>query len=464
MEGLTISLIDLNRGSQSLVAQELRALFQTADDRVRLHEPQSPFEKKSGEFFEHPPDALFLILPENVGEVERALIRTFSREPAATPIIAVMEHGKTNEMIELFKLGVSDFITPPLSVCDVMPRLWRLTEHVRKKNSLIERLKETIGLRQIIGESPAFTAELQKIPFVSGCDSSVLIAGETGTGKEMFARAIHYLGPRANKPFTPVNCGAIPTDLIENELFGHTKGAFTSAMTSVSGLIYETDGGTLFLDEIDSLPLAAQVKLLRFLQEKEYRQLGSAKTRRADIRIIAATNTELEQAVQEGTFRQDLYYRLNIVRLALPPLRERTEDIPLLARHFLSNAADELGRQMMDFAPEAMWKLTGHEWPGNVRELENIIKRAVIFSKGNTIRQEEIDLPIAQSPSQPKSFQAEKARVVAEFESRYMREILEAHRGNITMAAKAARKNRRAFWELLRKYNIDAQKFRPLSS
>ncbi len=467
MKGLEISLINLDRASSYYLGDVLRAIFEGEDIIIREYRPDGicetalPFlPAESGPQV----DILLLILPGAITESDRTWIRTFCAKPGRIPIVAIIEGAGKSEIMELFELGVTDFITPPLRACDVMPRLWRLTEHVRKKNSLIERLKETVGLRQIIGNSPTLTTELQKIPFVSGCDSSVLISGETGTGKEMFARAIHYLGPRSDKPFTPVNCGAIPVELIENELFGHARGAFTSAVTSANGIIHDTDGGTLFLDEIDCLTSAAQVKLLRFLQEKEYRQLGSAKTRRADVRIIAATNVDLNEAVREGTFRQDLFYRLNIIHLALPPLRKRREDIPLLAQHFLDECAEEQGKKVIDFAPEAIIKLSLYDWPGNVRELENIVKRAVIFSKGDTIQQEEIDLPIAQYPSHPESFQAEKARVVAEFESRYMREILEAHQGNITQAAKAAGKNRRAFWELIRKYNIDVSNYKPLSS
>jgi transcriptional regulator with PAS, ATPase and Fis domain len=186
-----------------------------------------------------------------------------------------------------------------------------------------------------LGEPRIFQAEVRKIPLITRCDNHVLITGETGTGKEMFARAIHYLSPRSDKPFVPVNCGAIPVELVENELFGHERGAFTGANTAHAGLVEEAEGGTLFLDEIDSLPLLAQVKLLRFLQDKEFRRLGSSKPRHADIRTIVASNAVLEDSVQNGRLRQDLYYRLNVVSITLPSLRERTEDIPCLVDHFI---------------------------------------------------------------------------------------------------------------------------------
>src|SRR5207249_2674934 len=200
---------------------------------------------------------------------------------------------------------------------------------------VVQHLKEKLGLQQFLGESAAFVNELKKIPAIARHGASVLISGETGTGKEMFARAVHYLSPRSGKPFVAVNCGAIPVELMENELFGHATGAFTGASSTTAGLVREADGGTLFLDEIDALPLPAQVKLLRFLQEQEYRPLGSAKVCKSDVRIITASNADFAEALRLGRFRQDLYYRLAVIPLSLPPLRERIGDVPLLARHFL---------------------------------------------------------------------------------------------------------------------------------
>jgi DNA-binding NtrC family response regulator len=462
MEKFKISLIDLDVASSSL-KHELLTMFETNNASIQLHDSTAIRESCSA--FQivsknQQPDVLLFILPKIITEIERALIRTFSREPGRIPTIAVSESAGTNDVIEFLQLGVMDFITAPIKAVDVMPRVWRLAEHVRKKSSLAERLKETLGLHQIIGTSPALTCELQKIPFIAGCDSSVLISGETGTGKEMFARAIHYLGPRAGKPFTPVNCGAIPTDLIENELFGHARGAFTSAITSANGLIHETDEGSLFLDEIDCMPLAAQVKLMRFLQEKEYRQLGSAKTQRADVRIIAATNTDLEQAVSQGAFRRDLYYRLNIIPLDLPPLRERCEDVPVLARHFIDQYASEFSKEVNEIAPEAMQKLIRYDWPGNVRELQNVIERTVIFSSNRVLQRNDILLPETEPAPATESFQQAKTRVVIEFEKNYIESLLLAHRGNITHAARTAGKNRRAFWELMRKHEIDTTQYR----
>jgi DNA-binding NtrC family response regulator len=255
----------------------------------------------------------------------------------------------------------------------------------------VQALKEKLGLQQLIGESPGFLTEMRKIPAMARCEATVFVLGETGTGKELCARAIHYLSARAHKPFLPVNCGAIPTELVENELFGHERAAFIDATTTSYGVIHEADGGTLFLDEIDSLPLLAQVKLLRFLQEREYRPLGSAKTRKAQVRIIAATNADVETAVREGKLRQDLYYRLNILPLVLLPLRQRQEDISLLARHFLHKYAAEFDKPVMNFSPDALQLFGLYDWPGNVRELEHIVERAVALTEQSILGQ--ADLP-----------------------------------------------------------------------
>jgi two-component system response regulator GlrR len=331
-----------------------------------------------------------------------------------------------------------------------------MVERQTPDETLLHTLNTKIGLRQLVGKSPTFQAEMDKIPLVAKCDASVLISGETGTGKELFARAIHYLGNRRGKPFVPVSCGAIPVELIENELFGHIRGAFTGATTSRIGLVGEAEGGTLFLDDIDCLPLLAQVKVLRLLQEKEYKQIGSTRYYHADVRVIATANVDLEKAVKEAKFRQDLFYRLNVIPLALPPLRERQEDIPLLARHFLEEYAFEFKKETKDFTDEAMQKLLAYDWPGNVRELENVIERAVVFSPKAAISPEVISLPPPEAARQ-ESFKAAKSRAVMQFEKKYIEGLLATCEGNISKAARAAEKNRRAFWELIRKYKIQVE-------
>jgi two-component system response regulator GlrR len=323
-----------------------------------------------------------------------------------------------------------------------------------------QTLKEKLGLRILIGQSPAFLAAKAQITQVAHYDVNVLILGETGTGKELFARSIHYLSARAQHPFIPVNCGAIPTDLVENELFGHVRGAFTGAASTAVGLIREAHGGTLFLDEIDALPFLAQVKLLRFLQEKEYRPLGSSKTHHVDLRIVAATNVSIEQAVREGRFRQDLYYRLNIIPVTLPRLCDRKEDIPILARHFLLKYAGEFRKSIIAFSDAAMRQLLLYEWPGNVRELEHVVQRAVVLSQQEIIREEALGLPQAPSQQSCHSFKDAKARAVEQFERSYLAALLSAHQGNVAQAAHTAKKHRRALWQLIAKHHIDTSRFR----
>jgi DNA-binding NtrC family response regulator len=269
------------------------------------------------------PTVVFLLLKTGRASGDRRLVELIRRWLADVPIIAVIEESDPQDVVDLLEMGVADFITPPLTSSDVLPRTWRLIGRSNDEAKPISPLPEGYVLQQLVGNSPEFVLQVKKLPLIAKCDVNVLIAGETGTGKEVYARAIHYCSSRSGKPFLPVNCGAIPFDLVENELFGHERGAFTNALTVQAGLIEEADGGTLFLDEIDCLPPLAQVKLLRFIQEKEYRPLGSTRMRRANVRIIAATNLDLQEAVRNGKVRQDLFYRLNTIPIILPPLRDR---------------------------------------------------------------------------------------------------------------------------------------------
>lgn len=385
------------------------------------------------------------------------------KELLTVPLVVVVDEGELDEMFAWVRQVAADFLTKPLKEIDVLPRVWRLIGQSSESDTLVIRLKKQLGLRQLVGESEVFIAEIEKIPLVAKYDASILITGETGTGKELCARAIHYLSPRAGRSFLPVNCGAIPSDLVENELFGHASGAYTGAKTARPGLIHEANGGTLFLDEIDCLPLMAQVKLLRFLQEKEYRPLGSTKTLKADLRLIAATNVNCEAAVREGKLRQDLYYRLNVIALSLPSLRQRREDIPLLAHHFLIKYAKEFDKQVTGFSPDAIRKLIFYEWPGNVRELEHVIMGAVLLSVQPTICAANIAISGETSPT-AESFQQTKNRMVEQFEKTYIKGLLLSHHGNISGAAKTAQKNRRAFWELIRKHHISVQRLKSKAS
>ena len=406
-------------------------------------------------------DLIIIILSSCNLKQARELIQSVRKKFSALPIVFIAEKCKPDEMFSLLKLGATDFITPPLENMEILPRLWRLLEHKQMQSTLTYRLKEKIGLKQLIGESLPFMDEIKKIPTVAGCDSNVLIIGETGTGKELCARAIHYLSPRASKPFIPFNCGAIPTELMENELFGHVQGAFTGASGAYPGLISAADSGTMFLDDIDCLPAASQAKLLRFLQEKEYRQLGSAKIFHADVRVIAATNSDLEAAVERGRLRRDLYYRLNGIPLTLPALRDRREDIPLLARHFLIKYTNGFKKHIAGFTSEAMKQLMFYDWPGNVRELEHVVERAALFCEHKFILETDIYFPHKKAAACKLSFKDAKANMVNKFERSYIERLLITYKGNITKAAHAAQKNRRAFWQLIRKHEIDVQSFKP---
>jgi two-component system response regulator GlrR len=310
----------------------------------------------------------------------------------------------------------------------------------------------------LVGESRAFIAEVSKIPLIAKSEAYVLITGETGTGKELFARAIHDLSPRARNHYIPVNCGAIPTELAENELFGHERGAFTGAGSSLPGLVEAADRGTLFLDEVNSLSMPTQAKLLRFLQEKEYRPLGSNRTVKADVRVISAANVDVEEAVNEGKMRLDLYHRLNVMTIKLPPLRDRREDIPLLANHFLRKRKAGSDGIAEEFSRDAMRILMLYEWPGNVRELEHVIERAIVMCKQQCISGIEISHAIGKLP--PRSFRDVKRGTIEEFERGYIQGVLRFCGGNLTQAARVAQMDKTNLRRLVKKYLIDLRRFK----
>ncbi|MEO8427759.1 MAG: sigma-54 dependent transcriptional regulator [Verrucomicrobiota bacterium] len=454
---------DPSSGSVELLKAELNAMFESD---ASIHHEQSDgmgvkeaLEQLSAGIVRVVPDLLIVLLSDEAQSSAPSIFPVLLGHKRCPPIVAVPSSDEPSAIDDLYRLGASDYLIPPFRAVDVRPRLRRLLSCHGRRETSITAVKESLGLKQFVGESPALLEQVQKLPQMARCNASVLITGETGTGKEVCARAIHFLSRRANHPFVPLNCGAIPTDLLENELFGHETGAFTSANAPHAGVICEANGGTLFLDEIDSLPLPAQVKLLRFLQDKEYRPLGARKPSKADVRIIAASNTRRDELVNSGKMRQDLFYRLNVLPLHLPPLRQRKEDIPLLARHFVAKYVAETDGQARDIAPAALHKLSLYDWPGNVRELENAIEHAVVLSTSSVIHSDEIHLPIdAEQESKPESFGLLKAKVVAEFERNYLRTVLEQHRGNIGQAARTAQKNRRVFFQLMRKHNIRVER------
>ena len=406
-----------------------------------------------------PDICFFTSRPNGLGRAGELLRLVLAQAPG-TRVIVGLEEGEPEQMVELLELGAADFITPPLRGVDILPRVWRWAEGARRPESQTHTDAKPHYLKQLVGGSETFLAEVNKIPAIAKCDAGVLITGETGTGKELCARAIHYLSRRAPKPFVPLNCGALPVELVENELFGHARGAYTGASALESGLVREADGGTLFLDEVDSLPLQAQVKLLRFLQEKEYKPLGTAKLRAADVRVVAAMNTAPAAAVESGRLRRDLYYRLNVIPLRLPPLRQRRDDILRLARHFVAKYSAEFDKRVGGFTPEAARALTGYDWPGNVRELEHVVERAVLFSDGPLINSVDIPVAVETEQSRRETFREAKAELIKQFERAYLEDLLMNNQGNVSQAARAAQKNRRALWHLIRKHEIDIEGFR----
>lgn len=388
------------------------------------------------------------------------------------PVLLCLTDDLSVSNRELLTLEVDDFSFAPINVNDILLRLRRLLQRQRSSHrdgEIGEAIQakvveadmqspvESLALQKVIGQSPAFTFVKRQLVRLAACDVTILITGETGTGKEMCAQAIHQLSPRAQAPFIPVNCSAIPTELFENELFGHEPGAYTDARQKKRGLIAEAEGGTLFLDEVDSLHPLAQVKLLRFLQDKQYRPLGSPSYKQANVRLLAATNQDLKVKVREGNFREDLYFRIKIVSVALPPLRERQVDIQSLASHFLTIATQEYNKPKMNFTPDALRKLALYSWPGNVRELENLVRQAVVLTDGAVINAGDLKLSSESQKvdsSSGESFNQAKARVIESFEKSYLQQVLSASGGNISQAARFAKKDRRTFFGLLKKHGL----------
>ena len=386
------------------------------------------------------------------------------------PVLAIISGAVDDKTLRLVAESATDFLLWPFHNGELRRRLERILGKQLPETELRSahrRLLEELGMEQFVGEHPAFREAIRTIPMLAKSDLPVLISGPTGTGKELCARGIHHLSRRRGHPFIALDCGAIPDHLFENELFGHARGAFTDAHADQKGLIGLANGGTLFLDEVDSLSLAAQAKLLRFLQDRTYRPLGSDRFLKADVNLIAATNRDIEESVSNGQFRSDLYFRLNVLRINLPPLSKRSSDVPLLARHFLHTHCHHLGAKL--FTGAALRKLEAYEWPGNVRELLNVVQRAAVLSEGAHILPSAISFTACESPSEPADeelsleagerstpdFRERRNRAIAAFEKQYVEELLHKHRGNVTHAALEAGQDRRAFGRLKKKYSID---------
>ena len=362
-----------------------------------------------------------------------------------TEVIVVTAFASYDSALEAMKAGAYDYLKKPFKVDEIILVSNRALERhrlARENEELKRRLSATVQFGRIVGRSHAMRQVFELIDKVAPSRSNILVTGESGTGKELVARAIHERSTRSEAPFLAVNCGAIPANLLESELFGHVRGSFTGADKDRAGLFREAEGGTLLLDEVGELDQTLQVKLLRVLQERKVRPVGSDHEIPVDVRVIAATNRDLADLVKEGRFREDLYYRLNVIRIHVPPLRERREDIPLLVDHFCRKYAQESGKQVLGFSPEAMKKLVEHGFPGNVRELENLVERAVILASGDWIQPE--DVVGLERPNEETGPSLDQLRergwtlddALASVESRIIRQALRAAGGNRTEAAK----------------------------
>lgn len=339
--------------------------------------------------------------------------------------------------------------------------------HIKsKRKESVQSIKQYIKKRSIldlfVGESPAAINLKNKICKVAPLDITVLLQGETGTGKELTAKLIHHLSDRAKEPFIAVNCGAIPNELFENELFGHKRGAYTHADTTEKGLVHAAERGTLFLDEIESLPITSQVKLLRFIEDKKYKPLGQSSTIWSDVRIIAAANRDLIKLVEEGEFRNDLFYRLSVINIFIPPLRDRKEDVSLLAKHFVERFAKLFSKEIEYIKPEALMYLTYFSWPGNIRQLENLLQEAVVLSSSNCIEMEHLNFRKYNKNINYTlhSFEKTKKEINDNFEIKYLESVLKLFNGNVSKASHFAKKDRRDFYRLIKKHKIEPNIYR----
>jgi DNA-binding NtrC family response regulator len=398
------------------------------------------------------------------------LIREIQQRRLPVTAVVMTAFGSIEEAVQAIRLGAYDFLTKPIDVDNlklVLQRALRERALQDEVTQLREQLQAKYAFHNVISKSPRMHALFELISNVAHTNTTVLIEGETGTGKEIIARAIHYASTRKAGPLVAVNCAALPETLLESELFGHEKGSFTSAVGQRKGRFEIADGGTIFLDEVGDVPASMQAKLLRVLQERQFERVGGTQSIEVDVRVIAATNKSLQRLVKKGTFREDLYYRLNVVKIELPPLRERPEDIPLLATHFAEKYARP-GEPPMRIAPKAMEMMLNYSWPGNIRELVNAIERACVTSREQVIEPENLP-PDLTRPSAPRSsFPIDLKRplpdllkeAVATIEQQYLRKALKKTRGNVGRCAKICGLSRRSVTAKMGEYDLKRDSFK----
>lgn len=383
-----------------------------------------------------------------------ALFEQIRKQHPHMPVVIMTAHGTIPDAINATKQGVFSYLTKPFESQELLGTVEKAIQ--LQPSSTQDIPKESAWRGNIISRSAVMESLLQQTNQVAKSDFSLLIHSASGTGKELLAKAIHQASNRQSKPFTAINCAAIPEQLLESELFGHVKGAFTGAGKNHIGLFEATHGGTLFLDEIGDMPMSFQVKLLRALQEKEIRPVGSTQSIKIDVRIISATHKNLQQAIIDKTFREDLYYRLNVVELELPLLSQRREDIPLLVQHFLSHVEMESHSEVKAFSAEAMELLISAPWPGNIRQLQNVVEQSVALSPGLLINASLVRSALREESSQLPSFQEARDQ----FERDYLANLLKMTAGNVSQAARIAQRNRTEFYKLLNRHHLNAEAFR----
>ena len=392
-----------------------------------------------------------------------ALFEDIRRQHPALPVILLTAHGTIPDAVEATALGVAGYLTKPFDSQALLQGIRQALQragptHARSglRADAPGSAGDTAWRAAILSRSSRMQAVLDEARLVAAADASVLIRGDSGTGKELLARAIHLASPRAAAPFVAINCGAIPEPLLESELFGHVRGAFTGATSAHQGLVQAAHGGTLFLDEIGDMPLALQVKLLRVLQERAVRPVGATRAQAVDLRIVSATHRDLDAALAAGQFRADLYYRIDVVSLQLPTLAERREDIPLLAGHFLRSLAHKYGRRLTGFAPEALEALATAPWPGNVRQLHNVVEQACALATTALIPRALVERALRVQPVEALGYAEAKRR----FERNYLIQLLKLTAGNVSDAARLAERNRTEFYRLLQRHDLTPELFR----
>jgi len=384
-----------------------------------------------------------------------ALFTRIHESDPALPVIMLTAHGSIPDAVEATQRGLFGYLTKPCDAQDLISLLQRAVGLHHGENAANETIPPwRAGL---VTASPDMEVLLSEAQLVAQSDASVLVQGESGTGKEVLAKAIHLASTRRQKPFVAINCGAIPEQLLESELFGHAKGAFTGAVSAHKGLFQAAEGGTVFLDEIGDMPVTLQVKLLRVIQEREIRPVGASQSIPVNVRLISATHRDLEAAIGEGRFREDLFYRINVVELKIPPLRERREDITLLAQHFLRTMNDKHHRKVSGFTPEALEMMVAHDWPGNVRQLLNVVEQCCALSTTSLIPAGLVSRALRDKQVEIMTYAEAKAR----FEHDYLVQLLKICDGSVTEAARLAGRNRTEFYRLLQRHALSAALFKP---